>query len=432
MNLESIMKNIDENQKVPKFNYLYNIALNELKYLNKEEKSLNITEPNIKSNSSENSQSIEKKDIKMCKIEHDSFEKLDKEILTLIQKEGLITKINMTDVDKNISNLKEENIQEENIIQEYINKVFLFEKILNIDKNNILDILIFLQTYPKEINDYIEENYDTAYIEYKNKLIEKLKNINRLDSNIFYEIISDDIFHNDIIKILNSKPVQDYINGKRYYKQMNQLDKTETQFDFAEDGTEFIDNLSDEFSIFMKEIKNKLFFVDLFRLKYLPINIRALVDSNLKIVINSLHYDFNDNINDTNKKIILKAVFKILILHEIIHILKYLKPNSNYENIPKTPREREGGKMFINYLFNKPIITRISLDEAKKIHDINNWRDLNKLRNIFPNSDVYPSKSDNQEILSKDYIKLYLSLEEEPERENDREENDNYGDLDIN
>ena len=65
--------------------------------------------------------------------------------------------------------------------------------------------------------------------------------------------------------------------------------------------------------------------------------------------------------------------------------------------MPKTPREREAGKMLINYLFGIPTIKSINLDEAKKINDIKNWNDINLLKKIFIN--------ENQPIENKSFVK---------------------------
>ena len=145
----------------------------------------------------------------------------------------------------------------------------------------------------------------------------------------------------------------------------------------------------------MEFLKDGKFFTNLFRLKYLPLGIKAFVNYNLKIFINSLHYEFNENINENNKNIIFKAALKIIIIHEIIHILKYLKKNVNFNNIPETPRNREGGKMFINYLFDMPVIKSINLVEALKINDIKSWEKIETLRKIFPKEN---------ELLEKDQI----------------------------
>ena len=103
----------------------------------------------------------------------------------------------------------------------------------------------------------------------------------------------------------------------------------------------------------MEKLSDSLFFINLFRLKYLPFGVKVFVNYNLKIIVNSLYYKFNKHIKENNKIFIFKAALKILIIHEIMHILKYLKNEVNFNDMPKTPREREAGKMLINYLGSK-------------------------------------------------------------------------------
>jgi len=55
--------------------------------------------------------------------------------------------------------------------------------------------------------------------------------------------------------------------------------------------------------------------------------IRSITNSTLKIIVNSLYYEFNKNINDNNKRVILSAALKILIVHEVEHILKLFNQN---------------------------------------------------------------------------------------------------------
>ena len=56
----------------------------------------------------------------------------------------------------------------------------------------------------------------------------------------------------------------------------------------------YVENLSEEYNKFMDLLNDDLFFINLFRLKYLPLGIKAFVNYNLKIFVNSLHYKFNE------------------------------------------------------------------------------------------------------------------------------------------
>ena len=179
----------------------------------------------------------------------------------------------------------------------------------------------------------------------------------------------------------------------------------------------------------MNYLTDSSFFMNLFRLKFLPSGIRAFVNYNLKIIFNSLYYAFNDNIKDSNKKIIFKAAFKIIIVHEIVHILKYLKKDVDFNEMPSTPRKREGGKMLINYLFGIPVIKCITLEEAKKINNITYWDDVEKLQTIFQKENELSETDENERKIS-DHVDLYFTGEE-IEDDDDRIVDNIYNDIGI-
>ena len=58
---------------------------------------------------------------------------------------------------------------------------------------------------------------------------------------------------------------------------------------------------------------------------------------------------------------ILKAYLNIILIHEIIHLLKFLKESFSYNNIPQTLKKKEGGEVFIQYLFGISKIVRFTL-----------------------------------------------------------------------
>ena len=83
--------------------------------------------------------------------------------------------------------------------------------------------------------------------------------------------------------------------------------------------------------------------------------------------------------------------------------------------------------MIINYLFGKPVITRITLEEAVKINNIKYWDDVNSLRVIF-SSEEYLQKSGEKIKENIDHIDLYITEEDQE----DQKCNDSYdNDLDI-
>ena len=449
MTLKEILDEIKfQNNIIPEFNYLYLIALNNFNELQKEnnnkvnhiirdENGLNNNKiKNYKNNifsKDESKIDIISGNEKLISTTKDINEKAikknknipdnEKENDTLKQKkdylidtEELIIKINS--IKENLLDLKsEEENNYENKYEEYIYRNFTYNRVLNLEKDNIYNILIFKES--KKIKQGKDiTNIDDAYIKYKNKYISFIEDINSIDYKMFYDIISDKNFHEEIITILKSEPILKYLTKNRDYEGVKDNDenrnKKSYEFKFAENGEPYVENLSNEYYKLMEKLNDNLFFINLFRLKYLPFGIKAFVNYNLKIIVNSLYYKFNENIVENNKKIIFKAALKILIIHEIIHILKYLKNEISFNEMPKTPRNRETGKMLINYLFGKPTIKSINLDETEKMNACNNWKDITKLQKIFPN-DNEPIEN-NSIIKNVDCLDLYYT-------EDDIEEN---------
>lgn len=416
--LEQILDEIDfENNIIPEFNYLYLIALNNYNQIkSKNNDSENKILKTLKEENISNKEE-EKEDIKISNINNEGAQeendklKINKEKIIKIEELKLEFK---EVVEKEISELKQEKLDKDiDKYLEFIKKNFTYEEVLNLKADNIYNILLFLEIYKNSENKIF--NLDYIYIEEKNKFISLVKNLNKIKYEWFYDIISEKHFQEEIIKILNSKSLKDYLNNYRFYEEIKEDDKDykkkQYEFQFDEKGKNYIENFSKEYNKLMEELSNGIFFTNLFRLKYLPFKIKAFVNFNLKIIINSLYYEFNENISENNRKIIFKAALKIIIIHEIMHIMKYLKNDANFN----TPRKRETGKMLINYLFGHPIIMSINLDEAQKINDIKYWNDLNLLRNIFPKEE---NSVENKEFKNKniDHIDLYIAddyIEEE-------------------
>ena len=441
--LEQIINEIDEQEGIiPSFNYLYLIALNIYKQIQNTKKDENNNEILNEENSSgvnenkidEGEKLINLKDkfeniIKKNTIKVDEKVKYElqnkKEII--IKNEELRAEFNDVIPEKNLSELKIEEIKKDkDIYVENIKKNFTYDKVLNFEESDIYNFLFVLEINRKIIKENIGDigNLDYKYIEFKNKFISSINNLNSVNYNYFYDLISDKSFHDEIIDILKSQPIKDYLNGYRYFEEIKEDDKNkntkECEFKFVKKGEVYTENFTEEYNKLIKYLENDIFYINLFRLKYLPFGIKAFVNYTLKIFINSLYYEFNKNIDENNKKIIFKAALKILIIHEIMHILKFLKKNVNFNEMPQTPRKREAGKMLINYLFGRPTIKSINLEEAEKINDLNTWNDINLLRNIFPTEKEILEKKEsyNKKI---DHIDLYFT-EEDIDEENYKKE----------
>ena len=76
----------------------------------------------------------------------------------------------------------------------------------------------------------------------------------------------------------------------------------------------------------------------------------------------------------------------LTLVHETAHYIKRFSKYGTSIDILRTIEEDnlyEGGKIFLQYLFNKPSINLISVEQAKSLLDINIWKDGNQLRKIF-------------------------------------------------
>ena len=440
--LKEILEEINENESINNnFNYLYLIALNNYGDLtntdpddriidssNKNKTDENKKTKNKKISIDEDDKTKDKENMEINSNINDEKRKIKDNIIKIEQLKDNIKNI----IDKDICELKMEEIKEENNkFKDYLNRNFLYKSVLNLNKKNIYDIILFLDKL--EQTDLISQrNLDNAFKEYKNNFILSVRNINSIDYNYFYDLISDIKFYNEIIAILKSKSISKYLNGYRYYEEVSKKNKKNIniyEVKFVNEKEEFIEYFSNEYKLLMNYLTDSSFFMNLFRLKFLPSGIRAFVNYNLKIIFNSLYYAFNDNIKDSNKKIIFKAAFKIIIVHEIVHILKYLKKDVDFNEMPSTPRKREGGKMLINYLFGIPVIKCITLEEAKKINNITYWDDVEKLQTIFQKENELSETDENERKIS-DHVDLYFTGEE-IEDDDDRIVDNIYNDIGI-
>ena len=294
--------------------------------------------------------------------------------------------------------------------------------------NDLDQISCYLQICQNE-NFHLIENFNKVYepISISQKKEEDLSE----DLKI---IISSDDFYEKLKEILMSKSVQNYIFRKRKFNDI--IDKNIKEFyNFSfvdelsnlpsqnnEDDDINVDDLKKEYDIFMEKYTQKDWFKSIITYKYLPNGIRGFVNQTMMIAVNPLFIKksnlFLEKENKDIKKKILSSYLIILLIHEIIHLLKFLK-KSNFEKIedlPSTPNGKEGGEMFINYLFGNPIITKIKEYQSDKILDINNWKDLSKLRDIFP---INLNEHKDGNVDNEYYISFYNTNIKE-EKKNDK------------
>ena len=171
---------------------------------------------------------------------------------------------------------------------------------------------------------------------------------------------------------------------------------------------------------------DKHFFSKLFIFKYLPKNRRAFVDPNMRIVINPIYFELSGELDDKKKNEIFRAYLLIIILNEIANLVKFMKEKSiPYNKIPQAPKKKEGGKMFINYLFKTPMIYSINYERATVINKPENWNKKEVLSKLFKEQNEWYKKNikdkneDTTNPLPKgnDSISFYLSLVDEDNSE---------------
>ena len=155
----------------------------------------------------------------------------------------------------------------------------------------------------------------------------------------------------------------------------------------------------------------------------------------MRIIINPLFIELSNSLkNDYEKtKEILKAYIIIILIHEVVHLLKFLKKTFSFKNIPQTPKNKEGGEIFIEYLFGLSKINNIGYEQAKMINDLNNWNNNHNLHKIFEKDNDKIIKNLKEQLYNQSdyYIKFYdTDIEEEENSINDEgEQQDNWYDY---
>ena len=316
-----------------------------------------------------------------------------------------------------------------------------FLNILKIDLNDI-DNCIYVLYFMSYIYKVDDPFFDTK--EEFNNLLSRIE-INFKDddyTNNLKGIIEDKSFVEDIKQILKCSSVKNYFekalelseNGKdfefsNFIPETREID--ENNDDFLKDGfNKLLNNLE----------KDKNYLSKIIVFKYLPKYNRAFVDPNMRIVINPLYFEFSQSLDENKRNNIFRAYLFIIILHEIVHLLKFMKKEKiSFDNIPKTPKNKEGGKMFINYLFNLPIIYYITDEQASIINEPKNWDNLKLLSNLFKEQKKwYENREKNKDEYNNrplcetnNSISFYLSLIEDDINEGkSKEVTDDWYDMD--
>ena len=289
-------------------------------------------------------------------------------------------------------------------------------KILDIDgedeKNiHILSVLDYNENYIfSEYSDYGESFYE-KYLELK----EEMEYLNQqCYTKEINELLNDVSFQKDFLLILKSAHVKKYLssiiefpndNANDFNVQLHDLSNKsniDSLFDLELKGVIY---LGPQYNSFYNDIEKDFNSLNkLIVLKELGYKIPSCTGPSMRIFINPrLHFSKEAIHDNSQRKSILKSALIILLLHEIAHLLKYYPINNIYpKKNPVTPKNKENGKCFMNYLFTKEVITKICYHQSSKINNLNSWNKLNEIRDIFKN------EQKSTKILNQEEGELYL------------------------
>lgn len=194
------------------------------------------------------------------------------------------------------------------------------------------------------------------------------------------EILNENEFYEYYFFLLNSDIIKEFFTSNL------SINDIANEFQLNKEKSQDSECFDDIYSKFLKSYnrKNENFkdMKNLIILKILPFGDRAYTISALKkIVVNPVQFFFGKEINKEDMKIILKGYILVILLHETEHFFRLLNESDKIFN--DTPREKEGGRLFIKYLFGVETINHINAFQAKSILNKANWTDSKNLKNIF-------------------------------------------------
>ena len=126
-----------------------------------------------------------------------------------------------------------------------------------------------------------------------------------------------------------------------------------------------------------------------------------------KIVINPVQFLIGEEIDELNIKTILKGYLIVILLHETEHFFRVWDKSKSV--FPHTPKDKEGGRMFIKYLFGVLSINHINLEQAITIFNYNTWKNHNQLKKIF-SGQLEDIEEDNINDFLLKYFKSSISF----------------------
>ena len=229
-------------------------------------------------------------------------------------------------------------------------------------------------------------------------IIEAIENINNIEiSSYIEEIFKENDIYSVFFSIMRSDVVSNFFGGILHIKD-NQFELLNSRI---QDSESFKDIYNDFLNTYDKKNDGYKDFKKLIILKILSKGDRACVITKFKkYIVNPSQFYIGEKINQD--KVVLKDILKgyliIILLHETEHFFRLF--NKNEEDVfNNTPRELEGGRLFIKYLFGVESISRIDHEQACKLLNIENWKNHEEIKQIF--------KGQKEESITKFTTKIY-------------------------
>ena len=302
-------------------------------------------------------------------------------------------------------------------------KNLIFKDVLNLDLRDIEECLFLI--FVSEQAEKKATVLDKIYHEYKQNYKRLPEESNQDITNELNKILENDVFFEHLELVLKSNSVKNYLENKRLFNNNN------NSVEFASNNN-YDDDLSNEYELLLENMKNdKKYLKKLIIYKYLPKYKRAFVNPLMRIIINPLFIELSNSLkNDYEKtKEILKAYIIIILIHEVVHLLKFFKKTFSFKY---TQKNKEWGEIF-EYLFGLSKINNISYEQAKMINNLNNWNSIHNLHKIFEKNNDENIKNLKEQLYNQSdyYIKFYdTDIEEEENSLNDEvEQQDNWYDY---
>ena len=318
---------------------------------------------------------------------------IDSQFLKNIEKNYEPFNFNNSEGDVSLENLNQENFivtnslfantKHKKKLKQYINNKNLYYKRMYLSSlPEVLNWDLDDETIIFSLVDNDISHASPIEFEFVQIFKDRLKNLNQDKTiKIIEEILADDDFYDYYFSIMNSDII------RNFFTSILKLNESGTEFLLNSEKSEESECFDEIYKKFLLDFNNKkenfIEFKKLIIMKILTSGDRAYTISNIKkIVINPAQFFFGKFVKDNNDiKIILRGYLLVILLHETEHFFRLLDTNEKVFN--NTPREKEGGRLFIKYLFDVESINHINLTQAKSILTLENWKDHKILKNIF-------------------------------------------------